>query len=43
MSNKFSGLLFSLMLVILTACDVMPIELPLAEDRPTFIFFYTDG
>ena len=42
MINKLLGLV-SLLLVILTACNAAPVELPLAEDRPTFLFFYTDG
>jgi len=42
MINRLLGLL-SMLVVILTACNTAPVELPLAEDRPTFLFFYTDG
>lgn len=42
MIKRLLGLI-SLLLVILTACNSTPVELPLTEDRPTFLFFYTDG
>ena len=35
--------LLPLLVAALAACTSTPIELPLAEDKPTFIFFYTDG
>jgi hypothetical protein len=35
--------LFLLLVAALTACTSTPVELPLAEDKPTFLFFYTDG
>jgi len=35
--------LFPLLVVALAACTNTPAELPLAQDKPTFIFFYTDG
>ena len=35
--------LCTLLVAALTACANTPVELPLAENQPTFIFFYTDG
>ena len=35
--------LFSILVALLTACSVSTVDLPLAEGKPTFLFFYTDG
>ncbi|MEO1166731.1 MAG: hypothetical protein AAFV98_23335 [Chloroflexota bacterium] len=40
--NKLLGVLSALML-LLTACNTNSVAIPLADDRPTFLYFYTDG
>lgn len=35
--------LVGLLLFTLVACNTPTVELPLADDKPTFLFFYTDG
>ncbi|MEM9951777.1 MAG: hypothetical protein AAF846_09270 [Chloroflexota bacterium] len=42
MKIKLSGLL-ALLLMSILACTSTTVELPLADDRPTLLFFYTDG
>lgn len=40
--KRLFGLL-PLLVALITACNPMPVELPLADNIPTFIFFYTEG
>mgnify|MGYP000474673327 CR=1 FL=1 len=40
--RKLFGLL-PLLIIVLSACAATPVDLPLADNRPTFLFFYTDG
>lgn len=40
---KYLFFLFPILLTILAACTSTSVDMPLAEDQPTFIFFYTDG
>lgn len=40
---KYLFYLFPILVAVLAACTSTSVELPLAADQPTFIFFYTDG
>ncbi|MGB7341165.1 MAG: hypothetical protein WBC91_19870 [Phototrophicaceae bacterium] len=33
----------AVLLLGLTACNTTSVDLPLADNSPTFLFFYTDG
>ena len=35
--------LLSVLSITMTACNTKSVELPLAENTPTFLFFYTDN
>lgn len=43
MRVKYLFYFFPILVAILAACTSTSVDLPLAEDQPTFIFFYTDG
>jgi hypothetical protein len=43
--NVLNGVIAALMLLLVGACgtQTQTVPLPLAEDRPTFLFFFSDN